>query len=185
MSINSASDSSREAILAGHTISGFEQAVVALLQNSLDANATKIEVLVHPHDLSCTVSDNGAGVSHADMEKLGSLAFSQYGGRETTPPAHRKGLSMFALGNTSSLAVASRRRGEFQTWHVLCNSQTPAATRLASNQQLSSGTTVSLSLFMSRHHVRRRQLLQARCVLSRRSKNCSENSLQESQSTSK
>ncbi|PPQ70442.1 hypothetical protein CVT26_013936 [Gymnopilus dilepis] len=51
-------------------LTSFVQIVSELLQNSLDANATHVEVGLDCKEWTCWVSDNGCGISKEDLEAL-------------------------------------------------------------------------------------------------------------------
>lgn len=51
-------------------LTSFVQIVSELLQNSLDANASHIEVGLDCKEWTCWVSDNGRGISKEDLEYL-------------------------------------------------------------------------------------------------------------------
>lgn len=54
-------------------ITSLQDVVLGLLCNSLDADATKIEVQVNFGRGSCTVEDNGTGIPATEFEEHGGL----------------------------------------------------------------------------------------------------------------
>jgi DNA mismatch repair protein MLH3 len=51
-------------------LTSLPQVVIELVQNSLDANATAIEVGINVDDWSCWVKDNGVGINREGLESL-------------------------------------------------------------------------------------------------------------------
>ena len=148
------------AVLGSYTISSFEQAVIELMKNSIDASATEIKVALDPRNLSATVQDNGHGLVFDELGILGTPSCTSY---KSQGRLHGRfggrGLSVFALASTSQLEIQSRAKGEFQTWVKLVSSKPVSVARLASKQQPDCGTLATLSQFMSQIPVRRKQLL--------------------------
>lgn len=61
----------REALLSGHAIPSFCQAIAELVENSFDAGATTIRVTVVPSTLSFEVEDNGTGIDRDSLQRIG------------------------------------------------------------------------------------------------------------------
>lgn len=61
-------------IKSATTITSLEGVVLGLLKNSLDSNATNIQVTVDFQRGSCVVEDNGAGIEPKEFAESGGLA---------------------------------------------------------------------------------------------------------------
>ena len=158
--------STTEAIVAGTSISSFDQAVHELVENSIAAHAANIEIHLVASSLSVTVVDDGKGMSCQDLERVGIPHCTTMAGDkiQESSSAGKLGLSVFSLAVTSILKIASRAQGEFQTWEKNFMGRTKPIVHLASRQQLGSGTSMELRDFMSFQPVRRKQLLEERCL---------------------
>ncbi|KAF9975109.1 DNA mismatch repair protein [Actinomortierella ambigua] len=60
-----------DAVRATIVIHSLEQCVSELVQNSLDAEATSIEIKIDPSTFSLQVSDNGQGITRANLGRIG------------------------------------------------------------------------------------------------------------------
>lgn len=153
-----------EGLLAGHTITSFDEAISQLTKNSLDAKSSIIQICINPESLSATVKDNGNGIGRHEMDLLGLQHCTSHASLpiSASQPFDRKGLSLFALAQTSTLTITSRRSGDFQTWRKSFAGGSYPVMGLAARQQCHSGTEVALNDFMAHQPVRRRQLLACR-----------------------
>ncbi|KAI9761148.1 MAG: hypothetical protein M4579_001195 [Chaenotheca gracillima] len=91
------------------TITSLNEVVVGLLQNSLDAEAIKIDITVDFTSGSCTVEDNGYGISPEDFLDSGGLGKAHQtskfdAGNETHG---RSGVFLSALAALSLLTITS------------------------------------------------------------------------------
>lgn len=155
--------SKNEFLLAGSSISSFDQAVKKLVENSVAAGGTNIEIEVDANSLSATVIDDSTGISCADLDRLGSLHCTlplqeKSGGSMSS----KQGLGMLSLAATSNLSIVSRAKGEFQTWEKSFRGRAAPRMRLAARQQLQSGTSAILRDFMAFQPVKRKRLLAER-----------------------
>ncbi|KAG9321843.1 hypothetical protein KVV02_007174 [Mortierella alpina] len=71
-SIQPLAQSVAEELRASLVISSLQHCTAELVQNSIDANATAIEVKVDVAGHSVHVSDNGDGIARTDMERIGT-----------------------------------------------------------------------------------------------------------------
>lgn len=62
-----------EQIKSSLTITTLNQAVLGLLENALDASATKIHLSVDYCRGSCTIEDDGHGIHPAEFQETGGL----------------------------------------------------------------------------------------------------------------
>jgi len=159
-----------EGIRAGILVPTFASAVEALVSNALDAHARCISVQVDPRRCSLRVSDDGSGISAADLSLLGSrnatsklpptvaAAFLQ----GSTPGTFGfKGEALHALSHVGTLEVRSCHRAlgqPLRTWRkVLGPGNTNTTVQECPNKGC--GTSVSLYNIFSSLPVRRRRLL--------------------------
>ena len=151
-------------VLAGCMIQDFEQAVTELVRNSIDAGASRIDIITNLVEFSLTVVDNGKGIGPEELRLLGTPCCSSQSLVQGRGPPNfgRKGLSIFALASSSSLHVTSRKEGAFQTWERCVEGCTQSKPILSARQQSQCGTTAILTDFMSCQPVRRGQLLRSR-----------------------
>ncbi|KAG7527432.1 hypothetical protein FFLO_06943 [Filobasidium floriforme] len=78
-----------------------------LVQNALDAGATRIDCWVDPATWSVKVSDNGTGISRHDLERVGvRYATSKARGKSELVPANTFGFR----GEGSSPHISSSQR---------------------------------------------------------------------------
>jgi signal transduction histidine kinase len=61
-----------ERIRSEYTITNFSQIIEELVQNSIDANATKIELEINLSKSSLTIQDNGDGISKQNLSAIGT-----------------------------------------------------------------------------------------------------------------
>ena len=71
-SIERLSEETRSRLRSTQILTSLPQIVSELLQNSLDANASHIDVGVNYKEWMCWVQDNGIGISKDGLEKLGA-----------------------------------------------------------------------------------------------------------------
>lgn len=64
-------DSTTSQIRSSFIIPSLAACVLELVQNSLDASATRIEVAVGPDSWQCRVTDNGRGIDEDDLRRIG------------------------------------------------------------------------------------------------------------------
>lgn len=147
----------RLSVLAGCTTSSFDQAVYELVENAVGASVTKVAVEICASSLSAKVIDDGKGIGRTDLNVLGIPHCTSSSNQDSL--GNKQGLTIFSLASTSTLHIASRAQGEFQTWEKSFRGKAASSVRLATRQQLHSGTSVILSEFMALQPVRRRQLL--------------------------
>lgn len=53
-------------------VASVAQCISELIQNSIDASATRIDVTLHSEDLYISVKDNGCGITPEDMKYVGA-----------------------------------------------------------------------------------------------------------------
>ncbi|KAK9457841.1 hypothetical protein V1511DRAFT_454378 [Dipodascopsis uninucleata] len=145
------------------TITSIQQCIVELVQNSLDANASLIEVYINPDDLFITVMDNGDGISPDDMNDIGK--------RYKTSKCHSladllniqthgfRGEALASIASISLLTITSRHRDYDTTNTTRIYLSNRIYNGLYPSSQLSHGTTVSVQGLFQNFPVRRKMVL--------------------------
>ncbi|KAH8701491.1 DNA mismatch repair protein [Phaeosphaeriaceae sp. PMI808] len=84
--------------------------VIALVENSLDAKATKINLTLDFARGACTVEDNGLGIAPIEFREEGGLGklYSTSKHKPTQPLLGRHGTFLASLSSVSLLSIASR-----------------------------------------------------------------------------
>ncbi|KAK3387304.1 hypothetical protein B0H63DRAFT_155489 [Podospora didyma] len=93
-------------IKSSAAITSLNSAACGLLQNSLDADASKISISVDYTRGNCSVEDNGLGIPPADFEENGGLSKLHYTSR-FPPQANRHGRHGQFLASLSALSLMS------------------------------------------------------------------------------
>ncbi|KAK7532285.1 uncharacterized protein J3D65DRAFT_636352 [Phyllosticta citribraziliensis] len=97
-------------IKSSTTITSLTHVISGLVQNSLDAGATKIEVSVDARRGGCTVQDDGSGIAPAEFALDGGLGKPYYTSKHDCPfPVYgRYGTFVASVGALSLLTITSR-----------------------------------------------------------------------------
>ncbi len=66
-------NAARAQIHSSSKINSLNEVILSLLQNSLDAGATKVAIEVDYHRRGCIVDDNGLGILPAEFDEDGGL----------------------------------------------------------------------------------------------------------------
>ncbi|KAF8914223.1 hypothetical protein CPB84DRAFT_1758748 [Gymnopilus junonius] len=107
------------------------QIVSELLQNSLDANASQIEVGIDCKEWTCWVTDNGCGISKEDIEFLvqGGEAGRYHSSKVYVPEPSTsgstfgfRGEALASAADISCLEICSRTPKSRNTWSVILKS---------------------------------------------------------------
>lgn len=113
-------------IAAGEVIDSLAAVVRELVENALDAGATRISISLFPQQWKITVADNGMGMEFANLE-LAATAHS-------TSKIHTlrdlskitslgfRGEALHSLAQLGSLEIYSRAAGTYEGWRVKYNS---------------------------------------------------------------
>lgn len=100
-------------ITSSKQITGLQGVVCDLVQNSLDAEATKVEVTVDYRRGGCTVDDNGLGVPPEEFSENGGLGKWHHTSKRDSAidgcAFSRKGTFLASLSSLSMLTFTSRR----------------------------------------------------------------------------
>ena len=134
-----------EQLSSSTIINSLEDVVLGLVENSLDANSSKIKVHVDFHLGSCTVEDDGEGISGDEFSETGGLGkrfrmnvvvvlktrlicnldTSKFQAGHPTYGEHGKFLSSIAA--LSILSISSRQRGATSWSRLIFHHSRPAA----------------------------------------------------------
>ena len=137
-------------LLASTTISSFSAAVVALVQNAVDANAHAVDVGVQWQGRRLRVSDDGSGVASHDIVSMGML--------NATSEKHsgdRPGLTLASLAVLSALLQIDSRCADAASSSSISWSN-GIRQELTSCKRSSSGTTVTVEGLFDALPVRQR-----------------------------
>lgn len=95
-------------------ITSLQGVVLGLLENSLDAGASKVEVIIDFGKGDCLVEDNGSGISPGDFEEtggLGKMYCTSKRSHDAESPLHGStGTYLASLAALSLLDIQSRHR---------------------------------------------------------------------------
>ncbi|KAG5654598.1 hypothetical protein H0H81_011573 [Sphagnurus paluster] len=109
-------------------LTSLPQLVSELVQNSLDAGATNVDIGVHCEDWMCWVKDNGFGIRKEGLSFLGTGSeYARYGSSKPYQADTLNTLSTFgfrgeALASAADLAcleISSRTANSRETWSVI------------------------------------------------------------------
>ncbi|KAG0064710.1 DNA mismatch repair protein [Linnemannia elongata] len=122
-SIQPLASSVSDELRASLVVNSLEQCISELIQNSIDANATSIEVKVDVAGHSLQVSDNGDGMLPADMALIGaryatSKCFSLQDLNRITTYGFR-GEAVAAITDMSLVDIVSRPRGHEHVYSTI------------------------------------------------------------------
>jgi DNA mismatch repair ATPase MutL len=135
---------------AGPALQGLAEAACACVENSLDAGASDIDVVLDFERFGFSVDDNGCGLALDALEALAGAA------RPGLLPAAHRSLSRI-IGN-AVVHIRSRARGSFETHALLCTTGGGATCSLAAEQQARQGTNLRVCDLLYRQPVRQKAL---------------------------
>ncbi|CAO3565386.1 unnamed protein product [Mortierella alpina] len=165
-SIQPLAPSVAEELRAALVISSLQQCAAELVQNSIDANATAIEVKVDVAGHSLHVSDNGDGIFRADMERIGTrYATSKCSTVRDLAQIRTygfRGEAVAAISEMSLLDIVSRPRNQERAFSTVYK----GGERLYCGQsskcpRYGHGTTISVRDLFYKFPVRQRQWSEA------------------------
>lgn len=132
-------------------ITSLNESVLGLIRNAIDACSTRVDVEVDYSRGSCSVEDDGEGISSSEFASEGGLGrpfhSSKYGSLETQHGCF--GTFLASLGGVSILTIVSRRKGQKAKSQLVIYqaSRLTSTTSDAAHQQLRSrnhGTRVDV-----------------------------------------
>ncbi|CAN6633893.1 DNA mismatch repair protein Mlh3p [Trichomonascus vanleenenianus] len=135
-------------------ISSFSQCIAELVINSIEAGADVISVDLGLPELSCTVADNGFGMTSEDLRFVGLPYYSSKAGSETVTHKPHQGHTISSIGAIAMVSISSSTNA------------TVYATRIHSSKRIdpyklpsssrSRGTTIKVKALFATMPVRRR-----------------------------
>ena len=152
-------------VRASQVIQSLSQALDELVTNSIDANASRIDIEIDPVSLNMRVSDDGCGVSPLCFP---SLAVHHATSKQTSGCRDHsfhtlgyKGEALASIAETSVLQIVSKAAGTFETYEKLVRGGKLVKHGLAAEQRQQTGTVMWMQDFLYNQPVRRRQLEQS------------------------
>lgn len=127
-SLNQLSVETRAKLRSAQLLTSLPQVVSELLQNSLDAGASQIDIGVDCEEWSCWVRDNGAGISKAGLTMIGKGSEEgRYNTSKAYTPASLDSVSTFgfrgealsSMAELCCLEISSRTSWSSESWSVI------------------------------------------------------------------
>ncbi|KZT24590.1 hypothetical protein NEOLEDRAFT_1170128 [Neolentinus lepideus HHB14362 ss-1] len=128
MSIEHLPQTTRSKLRSTQILTSLPQIVSELVQNSLDASATQIDVGVNCDEWNCWVRDNGCGMSRDGMDILAEGSeMGRYGSSKAYTQASLNEVSTFGFrgealasaADLSCLEISSRTSHSRETWQII------------------------------------------------------------------
>ena len=147
-------------IAAGEVIDSLAAVVRELVENALDAGATRIAVSLWSDQWRVRVADNGTGMSLGDLQQAASAhSTSKIRTRDDLwkiTSLGFRGEALHSIAALSDLEICSRLAGTVDGWRVTYNSQ--GEPMLVDAVAIASGTVVCVSNLFGNWPVRRKGL---------------------------
>ena len=90
-------------------------AINELIQNSIDANATSINVIIDTNTLSFQITDDGDGITPSDMSNIGKEHYTSKirstSDLQDIGTYGFHGMALYSIGSISQTTIISRRKG--------------------------------------------------------------------------
>ncbi|KAG1783040.1 hypothetical protein EV702DRAFT_996112 [Suillus placidus] len=127
-SLNQLSVETRAKLRSAQLLTSLQQVVSELLQNSLDARASQVDIGVNCEEWSCWVRDNGAGISKAGLTMIGKGSEEgRYNTSKAYTPASLDSVSTFgfrgealsSMAELCCLEISSRTSRSRESWSVI------------------------------------------------------------------
>ena len=155
-----------EKLRAPLVVGSLAQALEELAANSVDAQATLVDIHVDLSSLSLTVADDGHGIEQGSFKSLAKRHATSKLQNVTqldsgVSTLGFKGEALASIAEVSLLHVISKAKGSFETHLKLLKGGNLVKQGLAREQRQKTGTTVYIKDFMFNQPVRRRQYLQS------------------------
>ncbi|KAG2060170.1 hypothetical protein BDR06DRAFT_548953 [Suillus hirtellus] len=127
-SLKQLSVETRAKLRSAQLLTSLPQVISELLQNSLDAGASQVDIGVDCEDWSCWVRDNGAGISKAGLTMIGKGSEE---GRYNTSKAYTpasldfvstfgfRGEALSSMAELCCLEISSRTSQSRESWSVI------------------------------------------------------------------
>src|ERR671932_350615 len=144
-------------IAAGEVIDSLAAVVRELVENALDAGATRIAVSVWSDQWRMRVADNGSGMALDDLQQAASAhSTSKIRSSDDLWKITSLGFRGEALHSLADLEILSRLRGTVEGWRVVYNSQ--GESMQVETVAIAPGTVVTVSNLFGPWPVRRKGL---------------------------
>ncbi|MFS8908236.1 DNA mismatch repair endonuclease MutL [Synechococcus sp. OH2] len=145
---------------AGEVIDSLEAALRELLENALDAQATRIQVEIWPSRWQVRVADNGQGIPGSELEQVARRhTTSKLDGRSLG----FRGEALHSLARLGSLTIQTRHAADAHGWLAAYDRQGELTHRQPAAMAL--GTVVTVADLFADWPLRRRSLPQTRPLL--------------------
>ncbi|KAG2155051.1 uncharacterized protein EDB93DRAFT_1130961 [Suillus bovinus] len=127
-SLNQLSVETRAKLRSTQLLTSLPQVVSELLQNSLDAGASQVDIGIDCEEWSCWVRDNGAGISKAGLTTIGrGSEEGRYNTSKAYTPASLDFVSTFgfrgealsSMAELCCLEISSRTSQSRESWSVI------------------------------------------------------------------
>ncbi|KAG1906937.1 uncharacterized protein F5891DRAFT_1136216 [Suillus fuscotomentosus] len=127
-SLKQLSVETRAKLRSAQLLTSLPQVVSELLQNSLDAGASQVDIGVDCEEWSCWVRDNGAGISKAGLTMIGKGSEEgRYNTSKAYTPASLDSVSTFgfrgealsSMAELCCLEISSRTSQSRESWSVI------------------------------------------------------------------
>ncbi|KAI9149697.1 DNA mismatch repair protein [Blastocladiella emersonii ATCC 22665] len=152
----------RRLLRSSLALHSFDQVVIELVNNAVDAGATTVRVDVDPDALKLVVADNGCGIHPDDVPAVGRLHYSSKCDgdvmTESSPRFHGfRGQALSALSELAHVQLASKAAHSTRRVHWLLNATTgPRILSCKDHDRGPSGTTITAADVFYNVPVRRR-----------------------------
>jgi DNA mismatch repair protein MutL len=155
-------------IAAGEVIDSITAVVRELIDNALDAQASRISITIWPQDWRVQVSDNGVGLEWADLQQAALLyTTSKLSSRTSLDQVTTlgfRGEALHSMAQVSDLDIASRQASAETGWQVTYDTQ--GRVLQVNAIALAPGTIVTVSNLFSRWPSRRQIASEAQMLRS-------------------
>ncbi len=144
-----------QAMAAGEVLDSWEAVVQELVENALDAQATRLQIGIHPQAQTLQISDNGWGMSREDLEVCCLPHRTSKIKSNTRFPAVQqlgfRGEALHSLVQMGRVTIASRLQTKAPGWGVTYNSA--GKIQAIQTQAMAPGTTITIEhLFQAWPH---------------------------------
>lgn len=142
-------------------LSSIQKCVIELVNNSIDANATNISIVIDIRRLSIKVTDNGEGISYENLQNIAKFCHTAKWIEEEKPllTIGYKGLGLASIASLSSVVITSRYQQDKSTYSVRINFGERSPVYKSTEPKSSHGTTISISSLFSTVPVRKKHIL--------------------------
>jgi DNA mismatch repair ATPase MutL len=159
-SIRQLSKRTASAIQAGVVVPKLDRIIIELVQNSLDAQSTGIDITLQHDNTSLTIADNGHGITFADLKTVGSAACSskQNPLQSSQPTFGFRGQALHSIQAYAVLTIESRDPKTLRCYRKCLYEGATLSFEPMDHRII--GTRITLSNIYGNFPVRHRQLAQ-------------------------